>query len=137
MIDIDLVTKTHQNAESRWARFGPYYAMFPVEFAFDVVSNYSEKGDYILDPFAGRGSSIYAGAVLGRHSLGIEINPVGWLYSKVKLNPAKKEDVICRLREIYDKRNFYSRRIEKMPADNAHLSFIYNLIFYKLLGQTF
>jgi DNA modification methylase len=115
MVDIDLVTKTHQNAESRWARFGPYYAMFPVEFAFDVVNEFSNIGDNILDPFAGRGSSIYAGGVLGRYSLGIEINPVGWLYGKVKLNPAPKEKVISRLLEIYSKRNFYSRRVEKAP----------------------
>jgi DNA modification methylase len=116
MVDINLITKTHQNAESRWARFGPYYAMFPVEFAFEVVNNYSQEGDHIMDPFAGRGSSVYAGGVLGRHSLGIEINPVGWLYGKVKLCPAPKEKVISRLYEIYSKRSFYSRRIEKMPA---------------------
>jgi len=68
MADINLITKTHQTAESRWARFGPYYAMFPVEFAFDVVEKYSNEGDYIIDPFAGRGSSIYAGGILGRNS---------------------------------------------------------------------
>jgi len=113
MADIDLITKTHQTAESRWARFGPYYAMFPVEFAFDVVEKYSNKGDYIIDPFAGRGSSIYAGGVLGRNSFGIEINPVGWLYGKVKLHPAPREKVIARLFEIYAKRNFYTRRVEK------------------------
>ena len=115
MADIDLITKTRQNAESRWARFGPYYAMFPVEFAFEVIQNHSQKKDYIIDPFAGRGSSIYAGGVLGRFSLGIEINPVGWLYGKVKLNPAPKANIISRLYEIYTKRNYYSRRIEKMP----------------------
>jgi DNA modification methylase len=115
MVDINLITKSHQNAESRWARFGPYYAMFPVEFAFDVIQNYSQEGDFIIDPFAGRGSSVYAGGVLGRHSLGIEINPVGWLYGKVKLHPASKEKVITRLHEIYTKRNYYSRQIEKMP----------------------
>ena len=115
MVDIDLITKTRQNAESRWARFGPYYAMFPIEFAFEVIQNHSQKKDYIMDPFAGRGSSIYAGGVLGRFSLGIEINPVGWLYGKVKLNPAPKENIISRLYEIYTKRNYYSKRIEKMP----------------------
>ena len=115
MVDINLITKTHQNAESRWARFGPYYAMFPVEFAFDVVNEFSKKGDHIIDPFAGRGSSIYAGGILGRYSLGIEINPVGWLYGKVKLNPAQKDKVIFRLSEIYSRRNCYSRQIEKMP----------------------
>ncbi|WP_417857775.1 DNA methyltransferase [Xanthomarina gelatinilytica] len=115
MIDIESVVKGFKTAESRWARFGPYYAMFPVDFAFEVVKKYSKEGDYILDPFAGRCSSIYAGGVLGRHSLGIEINPVGWLYGNVKLNPADKEEVVDRLFEVYGKRNYYKRAIQRMP----------------------
>lgn len=115
MIGIETITKGFKTAEARWSRFGPYYAMFPIDFAFDVVNEYSNEGDYILDPFAGRSSSIYAGGVLGRHSLGIEINPVGWIYGSVKLNPADKDDVIDRLFEIYGKRNYYRRAIDKMP----------------------
>ena len=115
MIAKDKILHGFETAEARWARFGPYYAMFPLEFAFDVVEKYSKKGDYIIDPFAGRCSSIYAGGVLGRSSLGIEINPVGWLYGKVKLQPAEKDEVVKRLLEIYRKRNFYNRSIERMP----------------------
>ncbi|MBE0661123.1 MAG: site-specific DNA-methyltransferase [Bacteroidales bacterium] len=115
MIEIEKILKGFHTAEARWARFGPYYAMFPLEFAFDVVSKYSKQGDYIIDPFAGRCSSIYAGGVLGRNSLGIEINPVGWLYGKVKLKPADKENVISRLLEIYNKRNYYNHLLDRMP----------------------
>jgi DNA modification methylase len=115
MIALEDTYKGYKTAEGRWARFGPYYAMFPLEFAFDVVDKYSKKGEYIIDPFAGRCSSVYAGGVLGRNSLGIEINPVGWLYGSVKLQPADKEDVVDRLLEIYGKRNYYSRAIERMP----------------------
>lgn len=115
MITKEKILKGYKTAEARWARFGPYYAMFPLDFAFEVVEKYSKKGDYILDPFAGRCSSIYAGGVLGRVSLGIEINPVGWLFGKVKLEPASKEDVIDRLLEIYSKRNYYRRSTEKLP----------------------
>lgn len=115
MIAAKKILKGFTTAEARWARFGPYYAMFPLDFAFDVVENFSNEGDYILDPFAGRCSSIYAGGVLGRNSLGIEINPVGWLYGTVKLQPADKEEVTDRLLEIYGKRNYYSRAIERMP----------------------
>ena len=111
--DIDL--NGFATAEARWARFGPYYAMFPVDFAFDVIKRYSKEGDFVIDPFAGRCSSIYAGGVLGRHSLGIEINPVGWLYGSVKLNPAKKENVLKRLYEINSKKHYYSKAIENMP----------------------
>jgi len=114
MIETKKILKSFSTAESRWARFGPYYAMFPLDFAFDVVEKFSEEGDYIIDPFAGRCSSIYAGGVLGRSSLGIEINPVGWLYGFVKLQPADKEEVVDRLLEIYGKRNYYRRAIKKM-----------------------
>jgi hypothetical protein len=115
MINTEQILKGYNTAEARWARFGPYYAMFPVDFAFEVVEKYSKEGDYIIDPFAGRCSSIYAGGVLGRNSLGIEINPVGWLFGTVKLQPADKDDVIDRLLEIYGKRNEYTAQAEQMP----------------------
>lgn len=115
MITRDKILKGFATAESRWARLGPYYAMFPLEFAFDVIEKHSKKGDYIIDPFAGRCSSVFAGGALGRKSLGIEINPVGWLYGVVKVNPAKKTDVVARLSELYSKRNNYSSEINSMP----------------------
>ncbi len=115
MIKIDDIVKGQQTAESRWAKFGPYYAMFPIDFAFKVVKKYSRKGDFIIDPFAGRGSSIFAGGVLERHSLGIEINPVGWLYGSTKLNPAEQQSVLNRLDSVYKLRNRYTQSIEKLP----------------------
>lgn len=107
--------KGNSNAITRWATFGPYYAMFPIDFAFSVVEQYSKVGDYILDPFAGRCSSVYAGGVLGRNSLGIEINPLGWLYGTTKLSPAHKESVVNRLIDIYNRRNDYKEQAEQMP----------------------
>jgi DNA modification methylase len=115
MNKINKITKGFNTAEARWSRFGPYYAMFPIDFAFQVVKNYSKKNDFVLDPFAGRYSSIYAAAALGRKGVGIEINPIGWLYGNVKLNPAPKEKILKRLEEIYNKRNLYTRAIEKLP----------------------
>jgi DNA modification methylase len=111
----DVIIKGHSTAESRWATLGPYYAMFPLGFAFDTVQKYSERGDYILDPFAGRFSSIFSGSITGRRGLGIEINPVGWLYGFVKLNPAPFEKVIERLKKIYKKRDNFKTNILKMP----------------------
>jgi len=111
----DLNLKGFSNPVARWARFGPYYAMFPLDFAFEIVEKYSKEGDYIIDPFAGRCSSIYAGSVLGRSSLGIEINPVGWLYGSVKLQPANREKVIDRLLDIYSISTNFKDKIETLP----------------------
>jgi len=85
---------------ARWAGVGPYYAMFPVSFANEVVLTYTEPGQRILDPFAGRASSVFAGAAHGRPSVGIEINPVGWIYGKTKLSPAPADKVKKRIGEI-------------------------------------
>jgi hypothetical protein len=113
MISRDEIIRGRKTAESRWARIGPYYAMFPLEFAFDTIERYSMEGDFIIDPFAGRGSSIYIGSVLKRNCIGIEINPVGWLYGKVKLNPAVKDALLKRIDDIYNCLNDYEQAVEK------------------------
>ena len=74
-------------AEGRWARLGPYYAMFPVEFARDVIDNLSRSGDTVLDPFCGRGTAPYVAMISGRGAVGCDINPVAWLYASVKTDP--------------------------------------------------
>jgi len=110
------VGKDFQTAIGRWSGLGPYYAMFPIEFTFDVIETFSRPGQRVLDPFAGRASSIYAAAALGRVGVGIEINPVGWLYGKVKLKPATKERVIDRIRGIqFVAGKISHERLDAMP----------------------
>ncbi len=90
----------YETAESRWEGIGPYYAMFPVKFADHVVQKYTSSGATILDPFAGRGTAIFSAATKDRIGMGVELNPVGWVYSQAKLHPAGKSDVIERVKEI-------------------------------------
>jgi hypothetical protein len=90
----------YETAERRWAGVGPYYAMFPIEFADHVVKKYTSTGATVLDPFAGRGTAIFSAATNMRNGIGVELNPVGWVYSQAKLNPAAKDDVIERVREV-------------------------------------
>ncbi len=91
---------TRSTSLGRWVGLGPYYAMFPVTFAFEVVDRFSKPGNVVLDPFAGRASSVFAAAALQRYGIGIEINPVGWLYGYVKLQPGLKDAVIRRIHKM-------------------------------------
>lgn len=94
---VDLSSKT---GIGRWSCVGPYYAMFPVSFAFETVAQYCPRGGSVLDPFAGRASSIYAAVTQGRTGYGIEVHPVGWVYGKAKLAPAAKSWVLSRLGQL-------------------------------------
>jgi hypothetical protein len=89
--------RKYGTAVSRWAGLGPYYAMFPVTFADYVIRRYSRPGDVVLDPFAGRGTSLFSAAAQARVGIGVELNPVGWVYSRTKLSPAPQSDVERRL----------------------------------------
>ncbi|MCY3868726.1 MAG: site-specific DNA-methyltransferase [Gemmatimonadetes bacterium] len=49
-------------------------AAFPYELAYRLVNMYSVKGDVVLDPFLGTGTTIAAAMTSGRNSIGVEID---------------------------------------------------------------
>lgn len=91
------MARTYEQAASRWAGVGPYYAMFPVAFADEVVRTHTHPGEVVLDPFAGRGTAVFSAATQNRLAIGIEINPVGYVYARAKLSPATRNEVELRL----------------------------------------
>ena len=50
-------------------------AAYPFELPFRLIAMYSVKGDTVLDPFMGTGSTHAAAIALGRNSVGYEIDP--------------------------------------------------------------
>lgn len=51
------------------------YAIFPIELVKRFIKIYTNKGDTVLDAFAGTGTSIRAAYELGRSAIGYEIRP--------------------------------------------------------------
>lgn len=49
-------------------------AAYPFEIAYRLIGMYSAKGDTVLDPFLGTGTTTYAAMALGRNSIGYEID---------------------------------------------------------------
>jgi modification methylase len=50
-------------------------AAYPFELPYRLISMFSIKGDTILDPFLGIGTTMYAAMATGRNSVGYEIDP--------------------------------------------------------------
>jgi DNA methylase len=109
------MARTYQDAADRWAGVGPYYAMFPVAFADDVVRTYTQPGGVVLDPFAGRGTAVFSAATQDRLGIGIEINPVGYVYAKAKLSPGSQKLVELRLVELAKGAGQFQRDMEDLP----------------------
>ena len=49
-------------------------AAFPFDLAYRLINMYSVKGDVILDPFLGTGTTVAAAITSGRNSIGVEID---------------------------------------------------------------
>jgi len=66
-------------------------AMFPEELAIAHIRSWTNRGDLILDPFAGAGTTLVAAKLLDRDYVGIEINPV---YVEIAKDRLQNEELL-------------------------------------------
>ena len=60
---------------SKRGEYGGHPAPFPEALANDHILSWSNEGDIVLDPFMGSGTTGFVANKLGRHYIGIELNP--------------------------------------------------------------
>lgn len=79
----------------------PYYTMFPLSFPFGALAK-AEPGDWVLDPFCGRGTTILAARLRGLPSVGVDSNPVAGAIASAKLPQVRPGEVIALAKGILD-----------------------------------
>jgi site-specific DNA-methyltransferase (adenine-specific) len=70
-------------------------APFPVEIAERLVRMFSFAGDTVLDPFAGTASTCEAAVRSGRHSIGVEVDPVYFAMARRRMTASCSVRSIC------------------------------------------
>lgn len=83
----DLIAMSRYNPLVRLNAVCPYYAMFPLALPLQVLANALPE-EWGLDPFCGRGTTLYAARLLGLPAVGIDINPVTAALAEAKLATA-------------------------------------------------
>lgn len=80
-----------KDANTRYATHGyhPYSAKYIPQIPNYLLQNFSEKNDLILDNFMGSGTTLVESKILGRNAIGVDVNPLACLITKVKTTSLK------------------------------------------------
>lgn len=70
---------------------GKHPAVFPEQLAADQILTWTNPGDLVLDPMAGSGTTCYEAARLGRHFIGVEVDPGSVLIAKDNIGGKQTE----------------------------------------------
>jgi hypothetical protein len=73
--------------------FYRYPARFSPQFARAAIEAFSQPGDVVLDPFMGGGTTLVEASVLGRHSIGCDVNALAVFLTRVKTTALSDNDL--------------------------------------------
>ena len=82
-----------------------YFARRPHNVFNQIINNFTEKGDILLDPFCGGGVSIYEGLSLNRKVIGCDLNP---LSTFIVRNMVKKNDLTPFFKAVNEVKEYVS-----------------------------
>lgn len=97
--NIDLNFLTH---DTLYATHGlhSFAAKCPPQLAQWAIERFTEPGHTVLDPMAGSGTALAEARLLGRHGLGMDIDPLGRLLSEVKSTPIEPQRLRKAIEEL-------------------------------------
>ena len=78
-------------------------AAYPFEIPYRLINMYSQRGDVVLDPFLGTGTTTQAAMLLGRDSIGYEIDENMLQVIQSNINSMSVEDMNKIIKARFDK----------------------------------
>lgn len=77
-----------------------YHASFRPEVAHYLIKKFSRKGELVVDPFCGSGTTALEACLSGRYSFSSDINPLALKISRAKLNPVGLDEIVLGVNQL-------------------------------------
>lgn len=109
-----------------------YFARRPWNVFSQIINNFSNKGEIIIDPFCGGGVTVYESLKLNRKSIGCDLNPlaifvVNNMVKRVNNTTALDEVIaLCKnyIKKLYQGYNYFIKDGKKIEIIWSELAFI-------------
>ena len=101
------------------AHDGHYHGNFVPQIPHQLLMRYTKAGDFVLDPFAGSGTTLIEAQRMGRNSIGIELQPSVAAEAINRIHSESKDGIVADT-FVDDSRVFDTRRIlDTYKIDNV------------------
>lgn len=99
----------------------PYVGRITPAFAHWLIRIFSKKDDLVLDPFCGIGTIPLEADLLGRKTVGIDLNPYAFIITKAKFDRCSQEYLIKYIKNIeLDTKNVDLKKVDKFIKQYFH-----------------
>jgi DNA modification methylase len=108
--------KNSENGKTNYLthNFHTYPAKYIPQIPRYFIEKYTKEGDIVYDPFLGCGTTLVECKLLNRNGIGVDLNPIATLVSKVKTQPLKTSEI-----------NVIKNFIEKLKSNNLRVESFY------------
>lgn len=114
------------------AHDGHYHGNFVPQIPHQLLTRYTKAGDFVLDPFAGSGTTLIEAQRMGRNSIGIELQPNVAAEAINRIHSESKDGIVADT-FVDDSRTFDTKRILETYNINSVQFIIYHPPYWDII----
>lgn len=117
MVKKNYIGRHHWRYTSSSRKITEHFAIFPEDLISKIVNFASQKGDWVLDPFSGRGTTGIVSGLLGRNFTGIDLYEENVKKTKKNISDAISGKISLKLQD-----QIVATQTENIPSLEVYLN---------------